>query len=1683
MSISFKKYKINNTAKTEISFDKIDKIISNISNYYDKMNIVIYQEGGKKNINKNDKYYQKYKNLVKTSEKSIKYYKNFAQEQMSKQMQIQQYFSNLVYMLSVQRQYLLNEYLKLGNNVKNNKEKINMLETMIEGIEKYMKTPVEFENVINKIVLKGGDMSFDVFVGDITNEMDELDKHMLVIKSDKKFIETKIVDLHTRMKNIVEEQEKLFKIKTEIDWIVKELENKEEGEIMKAENYEELYKKLQTSIKAAKEGSTINKQIADYVHKLEEYAAYLENFIKANQNTIETLDTNKQALIKQQVSDVDSKQAAINAQIGGNLNGGNLVEQYNNRTTEMVIEIIKKLQQDKFTAIEVNYTDKTADILDELEFKEKNSYNLDNPPITKKNPLSDLYRQIVTLVGQLTQLDIIMKTFNILYNYFEPNIDALIHNDDIDELNIIKVWKKCFEKKNTDFYNNQILKYEILFYNSGIRTFEDALKNLVKTNQDNNIVIDIDLETNITGRNEILINKIDKTIVAMDHLVFFMYDFIWGFISLYPLAYFNLNGLEQRQFLEMLQKYITTQQNLLLRTGILTKDEIFSKIYDPDNTNLVGGDFPDNFNGYQMNQISKETIEQGKMVLYNFVSSYTANLMQSSITSTESPVPKDTSVETLMTKVNVEQMDKLSGLGRILDNLYKKINFKLGNDVSSIKSFVAVESRSKNFEELLTNLITPAASVGGAMNKPRLTPFKIALEQCSGALKPYVENINKLKYLISEKRNSKLSMEETNALFNIYTNLNGIINKGINSYMGVIPMVFFTVEYPPSLYADESDPYVFTYEQSKELVIYNKKDAENLDDTIDFHSHAAFLKSNNQNGTKKIITDPIIGLAKLLDSDNDVRKPVNNVMNIMFALGASGTGKTTRYFGFSDAPNPDDKVGIVPYIVEKALKEQKSVVIPGTKTDDRVSIAYFVCYGQYDQGKDRDKDTDEINLNELLIFFNIDEITKDSSFENSKYLPYYRDKNVYQEENDVNEYTIFYQKLMNIELKPTNFSYIKDFVMHGAKYEPIKDTRNYEYPFREILKERKGIWYNIPTSGSLSDTLTKLFEKLLNEQKKINTVLPTKNNIESSRGHTCVLIRIKDDNGKFKYFPLFDMAGTEDPEAINNFLTKNRNTENITKLIEQINKTTQIDNIIKQDKTKVSSLNELLAVPSIKNYVQSGGKGTKLVDDLLFETKQVDLGFDANDFIYKISSEGYYINHTIGMINFAAMCVGQSLQTEIDIDGNDNFDNLGTNLFKNLKNYTCLIKRDCDDESKLKLLLDNYSFKDVLKSSCIWTQIIFSFLYWNEETQESTNAYLKKAESEKIKESPYIIDMLDYFFENYTLSIEQALLCKEINVDQIMSLAEKIDKCNSMIENISIINNNSTIKIEYIEKFIQGDEGEAEELQTGIRKKSKAKYIAECNDKPTKEEKINCFEQKFNDIQEARPNITKLIKNIINSYSNEEKIPFLEKKIQETSNELKNMYFSLLKEFSSKDKCTKATLADLITKNEAQLNVDQKLKDLLTDKYYIKIDNKNAFLLKINDDENIGNFDEICKKSKDLPENSSLRMKKNDANIVNQMSRIKDSRITATKMVLMHLVTGQNYKHGMVETTIDLAENLYDATNISFESDTSSSLTESSKAISPTALSVGSHLIGGRYINYKEKYLKYRTKYLELKYN
>lgn len=1706
---SIKKYKIQKVDE-EINFDKIDKIINYLKNLYGSMDLTYNQEGGKNVSYKDDKYYKKYKKLIKSSEYSIKYYKNFAQEQINKQMQLNQYYANLINVLNVQRDYLLNEYLKLGKNVKNNKQKISMLETMITGLEKYVNTPIEFENVVNKIILKGGDMDFFTFDTSISHEMDELSTHMTNIDEDKNFIENKINELHNRMKNIVEQHENLFKIKTEIDWIVKELENKEDTGIMETQNYDQLYDKLNNLIKTSKEQGKFNTKMADYIHKLEQYSTYLENFVKSNQSVLNTIDTNKKA----------SMDNLVQTELHG---GGYLNTEYNKKTDDMYDKLESYYKNVSTDNISINFYNTEVYKNYELEQKTKN------------------YAKLVTITGLIKKLDNVIYNYKACYNYL-GDYNQLLNEPEKESENIISLWNSIFSKKNTDYYNKQILDLKFFFtekyiedskilLKTKILTFKEVIK---KLNSFNNILVldNVDFTDIYSDNDKLLdfnIENINNTIVAFDHFSFLLESLILSILM-----------VTDNNFATDVEKSLKDKQNRLLRDAILIKEETFKNFYGQGI--IQDGGFINIF--YNKTPLTKDE-NVNSLVIKEFCGSYVSNLMQKS----EKPI---------LTNVNIEQINKISVLANMLDGLYYKINLKLGRNNDKVKLYIEEGERIKTYREFNQKITKPEDSTDSQtiipdseiIQRPRLDQFKTKLIECKNKLFSYVTNIVDLRYVISSTRKGDFDIDETKELIQAYTNIKGYVYEGINSYIQLIPMIFFTVEFPPFIYKDNLCKYKFSYNPQKEEVLYkfsgdktacNKIGtfAETDFEDIIFKSQGAFFDSNNSLSTKKIITDPIIGLSKLIEVNDNKNQPINNVLNIMFALGASGTGKTTRYFGLKDAKNPDDRVGIIPYVIKNALSKDKDI------SKSNVSIAYFVCYGQF-------KTT---NQNEFLIFFNIDEINKDSNQDDDvKYLPYYMPEKIYE---NVTKYTDFYTNIVTKPINNIKFTSIKNLVVNGINLNTNLNPLDSDTTFRNILTENTSIWSDITPENI--DNLESLFNKLVNEQKKINTVMPTKNNIESSRGHTCVLIRII-DGSEIKYFPLFDMAGTEKPDIIEKFFKEGHDINKIAKLLKKINEITQTDKIVSDtDEEKVfPSLNDLLQEESIKKYVKKAdmvGGGKKTVQDVVTQLEADSYTENqGEELINKIVGEGKYINHTIGMMIFASMCIGQSIKTTIENDI-DNFDNLNEPLFKDFAKYTCL--KNSTNCNKTQLLIDKYSYDEILSTSCIWSQIIFSFLYWNEETQESTSKWLE--DNKSTQESPYIYDMTSFYFiphvkiySVYLLKsskinfedIEQKLIEVSTNYSSFLTKPLKIIyndqnqkikilyglnefKNNKCKFNITLPGATSESTFEYkinIEYF----ESNKEEIMKNLKKLHEHYIFIENKAKQSSDRKsylnnyLNITETQ--DLSKTFPvnyfvNLLKENNTLVMqiTFTNATRVPDINKLYTSTAvlTYINLFYLELEKLNNNLEifESTKEKLIEDISSIERTLDEDTHFKGFLlaTANYNIKL-KSNKLTLYIDDDE-IMNINELKEKSNTLPNITSLEsinegtdeLKLNK--IKNQMLRIKDGRITATKMILMHLVTGQGNKHFMVNETIELAKTLYESTDLKLNDNEEEEEEEeeveggSLGTITPirelqinqperNQQNLQGNLTqtipvfrGGGNQVYKEKYIKYRKKYLKLKYN
>ncbi len=1503
--------------KKDINFNPIDLVLNNLGSYYKiiKKQYEIQLNGGNGDSSsdssepkkgKEKKYYKKYKNLIKSSAQSISYYKNLAQMQISNYMGLVNYYQNLAGALKSQRDKIATGYQILGNDIKNDRQRIDMLETMITGLEKFVESKKDFDVSIKKITLKGGAMGYEQFNDSLMQSMGELTGYIDKIDEDKNFIEKKITNLQERMKTIVEQNEKLFTIKAEIEWMVNQMENGDGKGNVEEKDFTELYSKVTGMINDAKSKGSISTDIAKYIGQLEEYSSYLENYIKANNKTLGSIKIDKKAILAPVVESKkkeeepigtkisgltattptsepvvpkpviltpdastggvvtststsgDASSTAINPLVpststsgnatltstsgnatstsssgntststsgnatstsssgntststsgnatltkpedataskqedaktpksptqtkqgnkpgnkpgnnsgkkateskkGGSIKeligGGSLLDEYRKQSQTM-IEKIKKVIDNDFANVEVQGKEFILELLDDKTFVASNDFSV-------------FFGKIATMFGLVTKLDEMVNDYNKLFLFLSNNPDVLKHNESTN--NMVELWKDVFKAKNTDFYSEQLLKYSIYFYNYNSPndlsiTVEDALKNLVKQDEQSKIVIKIESVNSLKTEKEIddILNNIDNSIIAIDHIIFFIENMVLTFMrSTVDKIDKNTEPDKVKEYtssIQSLESRVLDRRDKLTKSSFLTTKSVYSILYGQTggSNDLVLPSAPLDF-------INKE---QKDIYLELF------RLLSSSII-----VPSD---KNPVTESNQKQVDRTIQLTNMMTALYEKINNKLGkkDDKTMFAGLTDEQKQIKkfsDFEKLITKLddetkpeivteVKEGETKVSEITKPRLDIYRNRLVSCRDQLKPFIVNLAVLRNLLFETKSGTFSIDETQVLIKLYNQVKRQIEDGINSYIKLIPMIFFTIEFPPSVYAKDSCKYRFTFDTKNELVEYKFMDGQTKDGIANketcnnlglgnfeekefvnatFSSHAGFFESNKLNGTKKLIDDPVIGLGKLIKTDDSANKPINTAINMMFALGASGTGKTTRYFGKSNG-HPDDKEGIVPYIINKSLEESGGTGNGAEKgPSKKISIAYFVSYGQ----KTKIDNIDSL-FNELVIFFDINAINKakfDSTVtEDQKYIPFYMPSGTLVKDEDVNKYTKFYSTVVSKKLDRRTFGELKNFISEGGQFPSLKpNPESQQKTFREIL-DGQDIWKEIEFCKSAS--MGELFEELIIEQKKINTVLPTKNNIESSRGHTCVLVKMEDLNAttnKVKYFPLFDMAGTENTAQIDVFLKQGRNTKNMAKLVQKVNSITQGYDILRADdeSKQYPSLNDLLKFDKINNWVsspatknkyitiQSGGVKQKIkVDDFYEKNLNDQSAGPGESYLNKVVKEGYYINHTISMLIFAAMCVGSSLRTELVVTDNsreDKFDDFFNSLFTEIDKFTCIpgATGDADCIGKTMMMLPNKKPSAIVNSSCIWLQILFSFLYWNEETPGSVKNWL-----------------------------------------------------------------------------------------------------------------------------------------------------------------------------------------------------------------------------------------------------------------------------------------------------------------------------------------------------------------------
>ncbi len=1784
-----KKYNVLNLDKNNESisrsYHRINAILNNLDKYYNAFSKLEYelQKGGGRDdeseipLSDEQKHkIKKYKKFIKKAKNTIGYFKDVAEQYYNAYIQTNLYYNQLLSQLKLKRgelEGLQRKVYDLSINNTKNVEKLDALEIVLKLLESLAKNPMSVEldlknklgnNVIEtdtktlingKTVSETGsrieldkqlggapvEMGLDDFQERIGVDLAELKKHAEGLDADKNFMESKISKLKERMGKIVEDNNAIFKVRAKVEWIVNELEKKvvDQAEEIQPQEYQPIYDEIKNIIEEVKGKGEISKDMAAYISELENYASYLENIIKSTNQTVNGMST-----INSTTANAYADQKAEETkpeQLGGNkimYGRGGLKEKY----VDISKGSVEKIQNAK-NALNLKHM---YVVFDTTETVVNDTWD------------SSLYDTKASVLPILKILDQTLDKFIIVRENFvgDSGVSDLLKDD--PEGSMEEKWVQAFSSRDTNFYKDMLDK-EVYQFTLGNATGNakdfltkyiastDFLKEIVTPTtavtepaeastspattpqQDETYKPIIDLDTLITvGGDSVLkdnglFDKLNNTIIFYNLLMYFLINTIIVYKTFQDPAYVDITSEENMKFLDTIGKsYISTVYSTFQKyTGQppprqLRSSEGGGKDEPLDKILVVieqANEKPDE----KIGSISSERIKKFKLYETEY-----ANVVKKKSSASSNEIQKE---------IAKDEVKKISELGGVMRNLFKKVASKLGetslsgtapvadpSDVDSVQNFAQFYNKIRetkqsqggdkkggsynNFYNYKKSKSNNKTMYGGAFssqeqqlldnnkNKPRLHPYLKQLIECKNELNAYIPNLRILSKLTKKYDNGDLAQgcntadskeclkDNMSALLDVYYEIDNAIKEGINGYVKIIPMIFFTIEFPPKVYYQAGktvDPCVYqlTFDEKNEMVLYNTLDVAGCDKIsvakdvkLEVNSHAAFLASNRQNGTKFLLDDTVIGIEKLVKMAGNLDDPQNKTINMMFALGASGTGKTTRYFGV-EGRDPNDKVGIVNKIIQTSVESNSGSASP------EVSIAYFISYGQK-----TDVSKTDPKFNELLIFFDVNKVINNES---DKYSVYKMDTT--KSNTETTGYTDFYVKLVNKPLYKVDYSQVESFISDGASF-PTDLSGTESGNFRNVLESKSNpVWTKIVKDG-IDETgtikigkLTDVFETLINEQKKINTVLPTRNNIESSRAHTCVLIKIG-SGPDAKYFPLFDMAGTENTDNMRNFIETGHQIPRMGKLVKMINEITQNTSILKDDGANAyASLLELLNDSSINQYVeQKGGAKSKMKVSELGD--KLDLGeipsdnkYDYAQFLEKIYKEGFYINHTIGMLIFTAMCVGKSIQTTAvyGSDGEitqDNFDSVGKDLvFPDMTKFTCLTNSKSESCVGTRLLLPELNYDSILSSSCIWTQILFSFLYWNQETEKTSKKLIEQVIVKKEYTNEYLCDCLDSEYEGIKLSDAYEIQAKQKELDALLKLI--VAKINEVNEAIKTYNNKdeNTKKVPPSSRastIVIEDNGKlniCEIIKPSLCNSDLEKYYDNLlKNFDTIKEKIAILKNTSGNLEDKKKAFTYLCNDIkiqditadcsdIENFTNEHfnnilykagttKLKSITLKFINTSN--KETFSQNLAKFkASKIDANVVDMCNLVTEqnqlietfnNKLNLESDQLVNLLIK---VIKSKNKNNKIatfnspaLKIGND----NISDILQQFYDLP---NLTIPCAPEQIIrNQMKRIQDSRISASKMVLMHLVTGQGIKLGMVNETFCLTQTLYNATNI-----------------------------------------------------
>ena len=195
-----------------------------------------------------------------------------------------------------------------------------MLGDTVNMIEKIIKSPTEIDlSVINQLnekmvglktsinkddnhAMHTHSIGYEKLVGGnatqadvdaLVNKTRSTFEKIQVTRKNVTFVNKRIEDLNARMKRVVAQNDKLFKIRSNVEWMVnkiercKKSEDCDEGDEIDISQVEKLIADINLQLKTGEE----DQQTAEYIGELNKYIASLENYLQESQNTIGKLSS------------------------------------------------------------------------------------------------------------------------------------------------------------------------------------------------------------------------------------------------------------------------------------------------------------------------------------------------------------------------------------------------------------------------------------------------------------------------------------------------------------------------------------------------------------------------------------------------------------------------------------------------------------------------------------------------------------------------------------------------------------------------------------------------------------------------------------------------------------------------------------------------------------------------------------------------------------------------------------------------------------------------------------------------------------------------------------------------------------------------------------------------------------------------------------------------------------------------------------------------------------------------------------------------------------------------------------------------------------------------------------------------------------------------------------------------